>query len=214
MNTSDQHRLGSRRAWQSRPAFTLLEILLVLSLLVIIGALVLPSVGRPLEGHRLRKSADLIRAQFARARARAMDTGRTYIFRYQPAGDAYFVQAWYSDEDLLESNTLSLTAAPAANANLLSGDAGQQTLSHLPESVTFVTSQTDQQVRELMAESSNLQMSAGDGFSDPIFFYPDGTSSTAQLLVGNREPRYIMLTLRGLTGVVYVSDMLTMDQVQ
>jgi Tfp pilus assembly protein FimT len=48
--------------------------------------------------------------------------------------------------------------------------------------------------------------SAGSGWSDPIFFYPDGTTSNAQLVLRNKEGRMMELFLRGLTGIVKVSD--------
>ena len=50
--------------------------------------------------------------------------------------------------------------------------------------------------------------------SAPIFFYPDGTSSTARLFVKNQRERYVKLTLRGLTGVVYVSGLLSGEQLE
>jgi Tfp pilus assembly protein FimT len=48
--------------------------------------------------------------------------------------------------------------------------------------------------------------SVGSGWSEPIFFYPDGTTSNAQLLLKNKQGRMVELFLRGLTGIVTVSD--------
>jgi len=96
----------------------------------------------------------------------------------------------------------------------------------LPKDVFFVSSQTVVDTRAATAVNSmssagnmpagNLSAnnmssaddasSTGGSWSEPIFFYPDGTTSTAQLVLKNKEGRMIELFLRGLTGVVKVSD--------
>jgi len=202
-----------------RRGITLLEMLLVLGLLVTIAAMTLPTVSRPLENHRLRKSADQIRAEWTRARAKAMETGRTYVFRYEPEADGYQVEPWYSDEDYLESSQLSgvggfgtLGAAPTA---LMPKQAGSAVMKHLPEAIVFAASDTTQEAREQLAvQGTDALQNQDTSMSAPIFFYPDGTSSTARLLVKNARERYVKLTLRGLTGVVYVSDLLSGEQIE
>jgi Tfp pilus assembly protein FimT len=193
--------------------------LLVLGLLVAIAALAMPSATRPLESYRLRKSGDLIRAEWAKARASAMETGRTYVFRYEPEADGYHVEPWYSDEDYLESSTLTgiggAGAPVAAPTPQLFDQAAPMTMKHLPEEIVFVASETTQDARELLAvQGTDALQNQDASMSSPIFFYPDGTSSTANLLIQNPRGRYIKLTLRGLTGVVYVSDPLSSEQVE
>ena len=199
---------------------TLLEILLVLSLLVVIAGLVMPFVGGTLSNHRLRKSADMIRAEWAKARAKAMQTGRTYVFRYEPDADHYLVEPWYSDEDLLESSEVGLSsglnpAAAPTSSFALSDTLDPSKTRHLPDDVTFVASETPDEARDqIVTQSAMGQQNQDPTLAAPIFFYPDGTSSTARLLVMNKQPRYILLTLRGLTGVVYVSAPMSEEQVQ
>ena len=56
---------------------------------------------------------------------------------------------------------------------------------------------------------------AGSGtpdWSDPIFFYPDGTTSDAQLTLKNDQGRSVELNLRGLTGTVDVGDILSVEE--
>lgn len=199
-----------------RRGVTLLEMLLVLGLLVAIAAMTLPTVSRPLENHRLRKSADQVRAEWTKARALAMESGRTYVFRYEPDADGYEVEPWYSDEDYLESSQLSGVGGvgtPVAAPNALTST--PVVTKHLPEGIVFVTSDTTQAAREQFAvQGTNALRNQDNSMSSPIFFYPDGTSSTARLFVKNPRAYYVKLTLRGLTGVVYVSDLLTGEQVQ
>ncbi|MEO8497776.1 MAG: hypothetical protein ABI614_22140 [Planctomycetota bacterium] len=212
--TTHPKSLSSRRR-----AITLLEMMLVLGLLVVIASLTLPNVSRPLDNHRLRKSADQIRAEWAKARAKAMEAGRTYVFRYEPDKDGYQVEPWYSDEDYLESSQLTGTGgvgAPiAAPVALLTNQASSAGMKHLPETIVFMTSDTTQGAREQMdLQGTDALQNQDASMSSPIFFYADGTSSTARLLVKNARGRYVKLSLRGLTGVVYVSDLLSDEQVK
>lgn len=202
---------------------TLLEILLVLGLLVVIAAMVMPTVGGTLQNHRLRKAADLLRAEWAKARAKAMQTGRTYVFRYQLESNGYVVEPWYSDEDLLESDQVGLGGAASVGGvntvpapTFAMADTFQPAKTrHLPEDIIFAASEVVAEVRDVVtAEAPASFQAPANNLSDPIFFYPDGTTSTSRLLVMNQRPRYILMTMRGLTGVVYVSEPLTQEQVQ
>jgi hypothetical protein len=88
-------------------------------------------------------------------------------------------------------------------------------MKHLPEGIVFVASDTTQEAREVLAvQGTNALQNQDDSMSSPIFFYPDGTSSTARLFVKNPRERYVKLSLRGLTGVVYVSDLLSGEEVE
>lgn len=198
---------------------TLLEMLLVLGLLVAIAAIAMPSVSRPLETYRLRKSGDLIRAEWAKARAKAMESGRTYVFRYEPDADGYQIEPWYSDEDYLESSASTgvggFGTSVAAPSPLTFDQSSIAKMKQLPEDIVFFAGETMQEARELLAvQATTALVNQDNTMSSPIFFYPDGTSSTAKLYIKSNRERYIKLTLRGLTGVVYVSDFLTAEQVE
>ena len=49
-------------------------------------------------------------------------------------------------------------------------------------------------------------------WSEPIYFFPDGTTTTVRLLLRNEHEFYIILDLRGLTGITTVSDVMTVDE--
>lgn len=61
-----------------RRGFTVFEIVVVLALLLLLAAVLLPSVGAFRGDTRQRAAADLIRAELAVARSRAMEEGRPY----------------------------------------------------------------------------------------------------------------------------------------
>src|SRR5436305_15081288 len=63
-----------------RPAFTILELSLVLAVLLVAAAIALPSIDAMYGSLRLTAAADMIRAHWAEARARAIDDGVPYRF--------------------------------------------------------------------------------------------------------------------------------------
>ena len=87
-------------------------------------------------------------------------------------------------------------------------------LGELSENVMFVGSETELDDRSAYLSLTTPSEDADVVWSDPIFFYPDGTSSTARILIRNSRARYLMVSVRGLTGVVHVSDLLTVEEIQ
>ena len=63
-----------------RQAFTLFEIIVVMALLVVVAALVYPSLESGYGYYKVRGAADTVRGALAEARTRAMEEGRPYRF--------------------------------------------------------------------------------------------------------------------------------------
>jgi Tfp pilus assembly protein FimT len=191
-----------------------MELLLVLAMIVVVVAMTVPALALPLDNHRLRRGADQIRASWAHARAHAMEHGRTYVFRYEPGTDVFSVEPWLSGDDYLESDE-SLTLGIQAGGP---ESAVQSELSakpdRLPDNVVFVASETMADLRAEMVASASSQQATAAQLSPPIFFYPDGTTSTARLIVANQRERFVTLTLRGLTGVVEVTGLQVKEELQ
>src|SRR5271166_2762958 len=76
-----------------RRAFTLIEVLLVMALMVIISAVAWMALQGPLARQRLRAAADAVRTAWVEARVGAMKTGHTFAFRYRVHGDRYHLAA-------------------------------------------------------------------------------------------------------------------------
>ena len=185
---------------------TLLEILLVLALLVIIGAVAAPAIGRFVQTQRLRDSANLIRGEWSRARVQAMKSGRIHVFRYEPAGRQYVVDYWMAADDQLEAGDDREVVTPEIDSPW---DAEK-----LPEGIRFLLGQTEEgaeqrlDVAEAPAETG---INSGAGWSPPILFYSDGTTSDADIVLVNKRNTAIRISLRGLTGIGTVSDTFRLD---
>ena len=174
-------------AAESRQGFTLLELMLTLSILVILASLTVPLLQKPIANQRLRDAANLVRAKWVAARVKASDSGDVYLFRSVAAENRFTIEC---RRDL----DTSTDSQPAAELQ-----ARQQTL---PEGVIFVGSETAPDTRASMGASTGVLTATGG--SEPILFYPNGTTSTARLVLRNEYGRTIELSLRGLTGVVTV----------
>ncbi|MFH1269179.1 MAG: hypothetical protein ABIK89_25910 [Planctomycetota bacterium] len=188
-----------------RRAVTLLEVLLVLCLLVALASIAWPALERPLSNQRLRKAADVVRIVWARARVEAMSSGRTLVFRYAVEGDRYSIRPHDGPE----------FAAGAESADGFENriDAQGQSAAmfgyepKLPEGMTFLSGETDDDTRaDSLALDTTSSDDGGLGWSEPILFYPDGSASTTRLVLKSQYDRCVELSLRGLTGVVTVSE--------
>jgi prepilin-type N-terminal cleavage/methylation domain-containing protein len=195
-----------------RRAFTLLEVMLTLGLLVIVAALAWPAFEKPFAGMRLRKAADQVRAEWATARVEAINSGQPYLFHYA-IGEGRFCTECYSPGAAQEGSTLGTGLLPTGQVSTGIGAGGAAGERSLPEGVTFAAGETAPDTRAAMIAAEMQQSGMAEtGSSDPILFYPDGTTSTARLVLKNEYDRYIELQLRGLTGVVSVGEVRTAQE--
>ncbi|MGB9689534.1 prepilin-type N-terminal cleavage/methylation domain-containing protein [Thermogutta sp.] len=233
---SQQELFGLKSRWERpvRRGFTLVEIIIVLGIIVIIGGLVLTAIQKPMAGRRLQLAADQIRVEWARARSRAMASGRIYCFICEVGGSGYAVQPW-SDAGI-ESAGLTeadqslppLDSGSAAGSSLLGSQSGNMGLDtvitgrkELPEKITFADIQVmdsnlsatfSEDVTGLGADASVMGAlgtgtpTGGTASGTTIFFFPDGSTSSALLTLQNEYGRRIDISLRGLTGSVLVGD--------
>jgi len=190
---------------RGRRAVTLLELLLTLSLLVALMALAWPALDGPLARQRLLSAADQIRSKWGQARVQAMSSGQTYLFRCVVDSDRYMIECRSGPEFVADA--IAAEGPDGFAAETYESAATQKTEYRLPESVTFVAGEASQDAR---ANAINYGTDSPSGvqedWSEAILFYPDGTTSTARLVLKNHRDYCIELSLRGLTGAMSVGD--------
>jgi hypothetical protein len=176
-----------------RRAFTLLELLLVLGMLVVLSGMAWPVLDRLLTSERLAKSADRMRAVWTTARGGAIESGRILAFRYEPDGARYRLEL----KDETDESERAEEGLPSSVAKLPL----EQTL---PSGVRFVAQEDDEAKTEEPVEpaASDSPDQTDASLSEPILFFPDGTCSTARLTLRNDSGWRVEVQLRGLTGVV------------
>ena len=193
-------------------AFTLLETLLVLALLVVLGGLIWPALEKPLAAERLRKSADQLCADLNKARVAAINGGQTHALQLEQGSGRYAVIPF---DDGAGSDPFSLPAE--ANAAGPAPVIAEQ----LPEgtSIAAIVTQDDITPPPMMgvaattpAATSSLtgtatQNSTGAvASSGLIYFHPDGTTTSAEITLTGEYGNQLRVFLRGLTGQAAVGD--------
>jgi type II secretory pathway pseudopilin PulG len=212
------HSTGRRWAHaRRRIGLSLLEMMLVLAVLVAAAAIALPALQGPMSDQRLRKAADLVLAQWSRARLEAMKTGQMQVFRYEIGTEYYQVQPRFDGSFLLEGSAdadrlmapdmLQNPGQDGRDSPL--GVAGQR----LPSGATFFTGRTDTDARMMQLQSEDPNIILSGTAAQPIVFYPDGTATQAVLVLTN-ERFFVQLRLRGLTGSGRASGLLTLEEIE
>lgn len=165
--------------------------LLVLVILLLTAALVWPSLDAAFVNYELRQAAELVRANLTSARVHAIDDGVVYEFRFDPASGSFSVAP--VEDTAIESDVAS-SSGP------------WQVEDVLPGNVTFAAESA------LSPAGSGAVVPNEDTGADgsrAVFFYPDGMTDDATLVLSNNLGASVDLALRGLTGVVSVSDVRT-----
>lgn len=194
----------------NRAAFTMIEVLLVLGVIVVIIAVAWPNVIRLTQQQRLIEAGDTVRSLAASARAHAIDSGLVYQFRYEPGGRRFVVLPFEREFESVNSNSSGV--GTIGGLGRFSKASGQ-----LPEGVSFAsptlmgtTSATPQagvgqklssDAFTGLADASKLEQASWSG---PVLFQPDGTAADSSIeLIDSRNQR-VAMTIRGVTGAVSV----------
>lgn len=203
---SDFLRTPRHQAAGERRAFTLIEILLVMAILVAMIALGMPAIFNSLQGHRLTVSAERVQIEFMRARVDAMETGRIRMFRFQPETGNFAVAPFIRSSDELENN-LAGTSQGVGVSNLVLESAEQQKVNEtLEEGVVFLSNDVEADMRSYslaQEQGGDLEIS---GWSSPVLFYPDGTTSDAIIYLRGERGTITSIKLRGLTGIARIVE--------
>ena len=196
-----------------RRAVTLLEVILVLAVLVMLAAVAWPSLDRSLADQRLRHAADMVRAQWAQAHVRAVGTGTQYHFRVELNGRRY----WIEPADCGGEGAATL---PAAGAVSVSGTGQSATGPRfLPDDLMFTDLKVEPpsrtEVSWPMGHQDDSAFAVAESLQpeDTVTFYPDGTCSAARLVLRNAYDRCVTVSLRGLTAVATVGEVVPVEEV-
>jgi prepilin-type N-terminal cleavage/methylation domain-containing protein len=184
-----------------RAGFTLFEILLVMALLVVIAAVTMPVIADSLSRARLENGAELVRAAWGRARLSAMESGEPYVFRYEPEGSRYQIVLL---SELTGENASEVNALPAEeeeDEEYAEADMLILAKARLPQDIVFAKGQV-----AAVPQLAGAAASQEGGWSPPITFYADGTTTDAVVEIANPDYEAIRVTLRGLTGISRASQ--------
>ena len=183
-------RPSFRRVSRSDCAFTLVEVLIVLSLLLVILTVSWPSVMRYNQKQQLKQSAMVIQTQLSAARMRAIENSTAFEFSYQRSGRRYSVTPALKTNAIVLPGSMTKTVATAF----------ETIVSELPSGIVFAE-HDGAPGRGSDAKWINVN---GEDWSVPVVFYPDGTSDQSDLILLDKSGQLISIKIRGLTGMVKV----------
>jgi len=193
-----------------RSAFTLLELMLVMAILVILSSIAVPILGTALDRQKLRGAAEQLRLAWDNARLKAMRTGQAQVFQCQVDSGSYTLQPIILHDDfnnvgdgatLLSGGVAVQTTSTAFGPSTQAADANQFSPSQLDESIAFQSCLVASDPRAFsLAQTSNATAINLTNVAHSVMFYPDGTTSTAEVLIRNQHGDQSGVQLRGLTG--------------
>jgi len=169
----------------------------VLALLSIIAGMATPSIGRSFASVKLRRAADEVLGAWTGARTAAIRTGEVQQFLFEADGSTYRVGKWSPTDDA------------AAQSPVSQG-------SGLNKEIVFSTGQVIEEPTAGDASGErqvvSLKQRGKETWSQPVLFFPDGTTSEATVALKNSNNRYVRIRLRGLTGVGRKSEVMSQSE--
>lgn len=182
-----------------RHAFTLIELILVLGVIVMIFSLAIPLATRALGTHALRQSADQVRVAMGQARVQAIKTGQIQALFFQIDSNWFNVAPFvhFAAQQAIAARQAQITARVARR----DFDENQ-----LPMGIVFADGMTSNDGRSADAIIRSGAGGGGGGSGrgpgiKPILFYPDGTSQDARVFLKDDKENFTSVGLRGLTGI-------------
>ena len=184
---------------------TLFELLLVLVLLVVIASFAKPIFDGAFASLKLQRAGDKVIAAWSELRILAIQTGQPHQFQFQPESGHYRLEPWYGY--LVDPDTQQMLGNQGASY----GD-WEPYEAELPEEIEFYQGDSLSRENGDVAEVVSLSAGGTSGWSEPIIFFPDGSTTRASLLLQNQKDLVLRITLRPLTGVGRASEVMTMDE--
>jgi prepilin-type N-terminal cleavage/methylation domain-containing protein len=173
-----------------RRAFTLIELILVMGIIVMIASLASPMVTRMLGRQSLKQGADRVRVEMGRARVEAIKTGDVQALFFLPRGNWYNVAPF---SQLSQQSGIASREQSLLNNRTYTGYEDNV----LPPGIQFVTGSMEVDSRavatlgDVKVDSDSIQ---------PVLFYPDGTAQDATVYIQDNRRNRVAVVLRGLTG--------------
>ena len=200
-----------------RRGFTLLELLLVLAILAILAGLAVPTFDSMISSRRLLQSVERLQNELLEARVQAMKTGQAQVFRATVHGNSYSITPWLSgdeDRDASAGATVMTSGGVVETERTQAGGVAasavdSESAKSLDSDVMFLSIDTLVDARNALEIQKSGEIapmpgtpvaSASGSLSSPLLLYPDGTSTTAQIILADIYGRRMAIQVRGVTG--------------
>ncbi|MCA9056107.1 MAG: prepilin-type N-terminal cleavage/methylation domain-containing protein [Planctomycetaceae bacterium] len=195
-----------------RAGFTLLEIVIVLTIILILASLSWPPLLRYIRERTIREQAHTVRLELNNARIKAIDQGMSYQFRFEPGGRKYVIlpidpPSTGADASVGAGTTGMSTGSAPAVAPVVSGQIAEpcefdvptafNTVTHADQAV--VTEKLPEEWLSLLPDGNSLRETS---WSPAVRFYADGSADDSTVTVIDDQDCRIDIGVRGFTGSV------------
>ncbi|MGD9857246.1 MAG: hypothetical protein AB7U20_20065, partial [Planctomycetaceae bacterium] len=170
-------------------------------LAVIIG-ISWPSVVQYMADEAIRESAQSVQSAAAGTRIKAIDTGLTYQFRYEPSGQRFAVIPFDAPQNIDSTATASQSNPGHSEYPVLSGKIAETCRFVASDDGLFRSAAVERLPREAFANLPDGHELSAAAWAPPVLFYSDGTAIDATFRIVDQGKRAIALSIRGLTGTV------------
>lgn len=180
----------------SRRAFTLIEMVVVVAIILVVTSLAVPFSRTMMSDTRQTAAGDMVRGRLADARAMAMEEGRAYKVGVQTGSGKVLI----APEDANCWDSVDGGVAEQQQQQVQPGAGGVMLLDQLPEEIVFGTS-----IDDFLGRTSPVDMQGA--WRDAGVFLPDGSArADVDIYFGKVGVLPTRFRLRGLTGVVTSVD--------
>ena len=207
----------SQTRTSKRSALTLFELLLVMAILVAMAGILIPSFESMISSRRLGQSIEKLRNEIMTGRVTAMRTGQAQVIRMTLQGKDYSISPWLGGSEeqdasagatIMQSGQVIQTQSTSGGGAVSISDAAGNT-KQLSDGVLFSIVETLVDSRNALAieqsggtvpTGGGSSQGDGAGLSSPLLLYPDGSCTTAQIILADEKGRRMAIQIRGVTG--------------
>lgn len=195
-----------------RSGFTLLELLLTMAVMAAVLAVAIPNMDLLLRDRRLARAGEQVRIEMTRLRVDSMRQGRVMVLEALSGGNSIRIKPFQTVADATEaidqtgSQSALLSGATQGTMTTLATESAERVI-ELPALVTVESVGVVSAARGSHIEQTMMSDQA-DGWSRPILFYPDGSTSTAAVVLRHETVGQLKVKLRGITGEATVGEVM------
>ena len=201
-----------------RSAVTLFELLLVLAIMVAVAGIAIPTFDSMIGSRRLGDSIEKLKNAIMAGRVTAMRTGQAQVMRMTLQGKDYSIAPWLGGNEAQDASAGAtlMQSGQAMKTQAVAGGGSVSTLAdtsgggkQLSEGVVFTAVETLVDSRNALAiqqaggtvpTTGGSSQGDGSGLSSPLLLYPDGSCTTAQIILADGKGRRMAIQIRGVTG--------------
>lgn len=192
-----------------RRGHSMMEMIIVMSVLAGMAALSWPMMKSPINKLRLQAAAQEVSAEMSKARLKAMQSGVPQKFRYQANTGKFQIKSASEDDSNSDSATASSESRRADEGSV---DASERSPLNddrdllakdmeLPDGICF-----DHPCEEADEGGMAAVTSDSQGWTDLAVFYPNGDTTSAKIGLKDVHDLHVDVKLSGLTGTAKIGE--------